>query len=93
MICLEALSPRAAWPEIQMEFYIGMLEKTALKRYPELESWIKSWSSFNELIFLKTEDWFDKAHSITGGKKDANGVWIPEHRNVSCTSVWTPPRQ
>ena len=76
-----------------MEFYIGMLEKTALQRYPELESWIKSWSSFNELIFLKTEDWFDKAHSITGGNKDANGVWIPEHRNVSCTFVWTPPRQ
>ena len=42
-----------------------------------------------EIIFLDYEGWFERAHDIVGGSKNADGVWIPEYREA--TYIWTPP--
>ena len=32
-----------------------------------------------------------EGHGITGGKKDDNGVWIPNHAKNRKTYLWMPP--
>lgn len=69
------------------------LHLSALERQPKLEGWIRSFvlpaRLREEIIFLDYEGWFERAHDIVGGSKNADGVWIPEYREA--TYIWTPP--
>ena len=69
------------------------LHLSALDRQRKLKTWIQSFVIPSELreevIFLKVEDWFERAHDIVGGSKNFDGIWIPEFR--AATYIWTPP--
>ena len=59
------------------------LHQTAVERSPQVKQWILSWlkpSLLNkeEIIFVNEQDWFWRAYDIVGGKKNADGIWIPE---------------
>ena len=66
---------------------------SAVERCPELIKVIKETvlprQGEKEIIFLSYEDWFVRAHDITGGSKNEDGVWIPSYK--AGTYIWTPP--
>ena len=65
--------------------------QTAVCRRPELVKWVREWTGVPSLCPLEPEDWFEKAHGITGGDRDGNGVWIPTHAPNGRYYLWTPP--
>jgi hypothetical protein len=69
------------------------LHLSALERCPALKEEIRRWIipslGKEEVIFLEYADWFERGHDIVGGKKNADGVWIPTYR--AGTYIWTPP--
>ena len=67
------------------------LDKSAIERFPPLLDWIRDWTGNGKLNPLTPEGWFEEGHGIVGGKKDANGVWIPEHGPKGQTFLWAPP--
>lgn len=67
------------------------LGKTAVERHPPLLEWIQDWTSRPDLEPLTTDEWFERAHGIIGGQKDAHGVWIPTHEKAGGLHLWTPP--
>ena len=69
------------------------LHLTCLQRSPGLMTWLKDIvlpsRGQKKVDFLSTAQWFSRAHDIIGGRKNLDGVWIPEYR--SGTFIWTPP--
>ena len=69
------------------------LHKSASDRSEALVDWITSWMTpalhKNESIeFLSVEDWFWRAHDISGGHINPDGIWTPNYK--SGVFVWLP---
>ena len=67
------------------------LARSAIERCPALLDWIRDWTQISDLEPLTPEGWFEEGHGISGGEKDAKGVWIPEHCEGGKAFLWTPP--
>lgn len=67
------------------------LSKSAVERYEPLLDWIRNWSDLPCLSPLTAEQWFVEGHGITGGEKNADGIWMPTHDRPNQTYLWTPP--
>ena len=54
-------------------------------------TYINSWAGKGNLSPLLAEEWFVEGHGIIGGRKDENGIWIPNHAKNGQTYLWMPP--
>ena len=45
--------------------------------------------SCGQLKILTPEEWFVEGHGITGGEKDAHGIWIPTHAINGRAFLWS----
>jgi hypothetical protein len=54
---------------------------------------VQSWVNpiLGESKVFDTEEWFQEGHGILGGKKDARGIWIPNHAPNRKAYIWSPP--
>jgi hypothetical protein len=66
------------------------LHMTALARQPPLLSWICDWVNSPNLEPLQISDWFERGHGISGGTRDARGMWHPTPITESWL-LWCPP--
>jgi hypothetical protein len=67
------------------------LDRSAVDRSSLLMKWIKEWTGRAHLKPLSPEGWFEEGHGVSGGKKDASGVWIPAHVSAGNLFLWAPP--
>ncbi len=69
------------------------LAQIAIKRHPGVLDFVKSWVNpiLGESKVLDTEEWFQEGHRIVGGKKDARGIWMPNHTPNRKAYIWSPP--
>ncbi len=42
-----------------------------------------------EANVLKVEEWFQEAHGIVQGSKNAHEVWIPQHAEYGRVYLWS----
>ena len=62
--------------------------KTALERFPNLLSWIQSWTG-KDLETLNAMDWFYRGHDLDGGRYNEKGFWMNKVRPG--TFLLSPP--
>ena len=67
------------------------LGKSAVERHAPLLDWIREWTNNSTLSALTPEEWFVEGHGIIGGKKNEDGIWIPEHEKPRQMHLWCPP--
>ncbi len=70
------------------------LAKGAIEHQPTLVDYVQSWvkkALCREARVLQAEEWFQEGHGISGGSKDAHGVWIPTHELNGRVYLWNPP--
>ena len=67
------------------------LHESVLDRQPSIKAWVDSWAGDlgNEVEWLKTDDWFERGHDISGYTSNIDGRTIPTYKKG--TFVWTPP--
>ena len=64
---------------------------SATSRSPGLISFVRSWTGPGDLLPLTKPEWFDAGHGISGGTRDAHGLWIPMHPQNGRVYWWDPP--
>ena len=67
------------------------LSRSALERHPPLLDYLRDWLALPALQSLLPQHWFVEGHGITGGSKNQDGMWIPEHAANGRTYLWAPP--
>ena len=51
------------------------LNQSAFDRSETLKDWVKTWGPPNlKLIFLQSQDWFDKSHGLVGGWLNSENI-------------------
>lgn len=61
---------------------------SAVDRSSGLVAWVESWLG-KESELLSPEGWFERGHDFDGGRKNCDGVWLPDLR--AGTFIWAPP--
>jgi hypothetical protein len=64
----------------------------AIRRSPAIVKFVRLWvePACGDLKVLSKEQWFVEGHGITGGEKDAHGMWIPTHASNGKAYLWSP---
>lgn len=65
------------------------LHQTALDCCSTLMPWVASWWPVASLTPLTPTDWYECSHGLRGGRRNADGIWMPEEKDESWF-LWSP---
>jgi len=66
------------------------LHLSALHRSAGIKEWIREWVGSTQIQPLEPSDWFNRGHSLEGGTRNPDGVWIPTTSKDEWL-LWSPP--